>query len=276
MELRALVEAPALRARTTDPDAALVAAAREQPQAFLALYDRYFDRVLGYARLRIRDESTCEDIASTVFTTALEQIRRFRGDGTFAGWLFQIARNTVRDVQRRPAAVPLPAEGTVSEPDLEQRLLAHERVGHLRTLVRLLKPEQQHLLALRYGAGLAFDSPTQIDPVEIVRAELIAGTAQVVGTVTIDGQPFYRIDLPGGAVGYFDQTDYRPVYLDNPQTDGSIVRTHVITYEELSLTPDNAQLLSVTAQHPNASVETKPSADQAEINPARRHGSRAT
>jgi RNA polymerase sigma-70 factor (ECF subfamily) len=129
MELRALVEAPPLRARTTDPDAALVAAAREQPQAFLALYDRYFDRVLGYARLRIRDESTCEDIASTVFTTALEQIRRFRGDGTFAGWLFQIARNTVRDVQRRPAAVPLPAEGTVSEPDLEQRLLAHELSG---------------------------------------------------------------------------------------------------------------------------------------------------
>jgi hypothetical protein len=101
-------------------------------------------------------------------------------------------------------------------------------------------------------------SPTLFDPVEIVRAELIAGTAQVVGTVTIDGQPFYRIDLPGGAVGYFDQTDYRPVYLDNPQTDGSIVRTHVITYEELSLTPENAQLLSVTAQHPNASVETSP------------------
>jgi hypothetical protein len=31
------------------------------------LYDRYFDRVLGYVRLRIRDESICEDIASTVF-----------------------------------------------------------------------------------------------------------------------------------------------------------------------------------------------------------------
>jgi RNA polymerase sigma-70 factor (ECF subfamily) len=161
-DVRALVEAPALRARTADPDAALVAAAREQPQAFLALYDRYFDRVLGYARLRIRDESTCEDIASTVFTTALEQIRRFRGDGTFAGWLFQIARNTVRDVHRKPAVVPLPAEGTVSEQDLEQRLLAHERVGHLRTLIRLLKPEHQHLLALRYGAGLAFDEIGEI------------------------------------------------------------------------------------------------------------------
>jgi hypothetical protein len=101
-------------------------------------------------------------------------------------------------------------------------------------------------------------SPTLIDPVETVRAELIAGSAQVVGTVKIDGRPFYQINLPGGAVGYFDKTDYRPVYLDNPQTDGSIVRTHVIIYEELSLTPENAQLLSVTAQHPNAFVETSP------------------
>jgi RNA polymerase sigma-70 factor, ECF subfamily len=157
MEVRTLLEAPALRARTVDPDAALVAAAREEPQAFLALYDRYFDRVLGYVRLRIRDESICEDVASTVFTTALGQLRRFRGEGTFAGWLFQIARNAVRDVQRRPAALPLPHEATSSEPDLEERFLAYERAAQLHTLIRLLTPEQQHLLGLRYGAGLAFD-----------------------------------------------------------------------------------------------------------------------
>jgi RNA polymerase sigma-70 factor, ECF subfamily len=157
MELRALLEAPASRAGTTDPDAALVAAAREEPQAFLALYDRYFDRVLGYVRLRIRDESICEDVTSTVFTTALGQLRRFRGDGPFAGWLFQIARNAVRDIQRRPAAVPLPDEATSSEPDLEERFLGYERAAQLHALIRLLTPEQQHLLALRYGAGLAFD-----------------------------------------------------------------------------------------------------------------------
>jgi RNA polymerase sigma-70 factor, ECF subfamily len=152
-----MLEAPALRARPNDPDAALVAAARKEPQAFLALYDRYFNRVLGYARLRIRDESTCEDVASTVFTTALAQLRRFRGEGTFAAWLFQIARNAVRDVQRRPAAVPLPDGAASCEPDLEERFLAHERAAQLHTLIRLLTPEQQHLLGLRYGAGLAFD-----------------------------------------------------------------------------------------------------------------------
>jgi RNA polymerase sigma-70 factor, ECF subfamily len=157
MEMRALLQESALRARSVDPDAALVAAAQEEPQAFIALYDRYFDRILGYVRLRIRDEPTCEDVTSAVFTNALGQLRRFRGDGTFAGWLFQIARNAVRDSQRRPAAAPLVREVAASEPDLEERLLAYERAVQLHEVIRLLTPEQQHLLALRYGAGLAFD-----------------------------------------------------------------------------------------------------------------------
>ena len=157
MEVRATLDARALRARPVDPDAALVAAARDDPQAFLGLYDRYFDRVLGYVRLRVRGEAACEDVASTVFTTALAQLRRFRGDGTFAGWLFQIARNAVRDAQRTSAALPLPDERASSEPDLEERLLAYERAAELHAQIRRLTPQQQDLLALRYGAGLGFD-----------------------------------------------------------------------------------------------------------------------
>jgi hypothetical protein len=101
-------------------------------------------------------------------------------------------------------------------------------------------------------------SPTLIDPIETVRAGLTHGTAQVAGTVTIDGQSLYRIELPDGVVGYFDQSDYRPVYLDNPQRDGSVVRTQVVTYEELPTTPENETLLSITAQHPRASAATSP------------------
>jgi hypothetical protein len=102
------------------------------------------------------------------------------------------------------------------------------------------------------------NSPKLIDPIETVRAALTNGTASVAGTVTIDGRSLDKIELPNGVVGYFDRTDYRPVYLDNPQRDGSVVRTRVITYEELSLTPENEKLLSITAQHPDASLETRP------------------
>jgi RNA polymerase sigma-70 factor, ECF subfamily len=157
MEVRALREVPARRARDVDSDAMLVAAAREEPRRFLALYDRYFDRVLGYVRLRIRDAATCEDVTSTVFTTALAQLGRFRGDGSFAGWLFQIARNAVHDAHRRPRVEPLPVEAAGSEPDVEEQFLARERAAELHAVVCRLNPDQQHLLALRYGAGLAFD-----------------------------------------------------------------------------------------------------------------------
>jgi DNA-directed RNA polymerase specialized sigma24 family protein len=70
MGVRALSAVPTTVARAVDPDVGLVAAAREQPWAFLALYDRYFERVLGYARVRIGDVATCEDVTSQVFTKA--------------------------------------------------------------------------------------------------------------------------------------------------------------------------------------------------------------
>jgi RNA polymerase sigma-70 factor (ECF subfamily) len=44
-----------------------------------------------------------------------------------------------------------------SEPDVEEQFLARERVARLHAVVCRLEPEQQHLLALRYGAGLPYD-----------------------------------------------------------------------------------------------------------------------
>jgi hypothetical protein len=90
-----------------------------------------------------------------------------------------------------------------------------------------------------------------------VRAQLASGGAQVAGTATIDGATLYRIELATGVVAYFDTTSYRPMYLDNPQADGSVVRTRVVTYEELPVSPDTTELLSITAQHPQARVETR-------------------
>jgi RNA polymerase sigma-70 factor (ECF subfamily) len=158
MVVRALAEAPVSPLREpADPDLELVAAARAQPREFLALYDRYFDRVLGYVRVRIRDAATCEDVTSQVFTTALAQLPRFRGQGSFAAWLFQIARNAVRDVQRRRPTEPLAEDRAAAEPSPEDRVLERERAAELHELIRGLRPEHQHLLALRYGAGLGYD-----------------------------------------------------------------------------------------------------------------------
>ena len=157
MEVNALADARPTRVHAVDPEADLVAVARTNPREFLALYDRYFDRILGYVRLRIRDSATCEDVTSRVFTSALEQLHRFRGEGSFAGWLFQIARNAVHDVQRQRTFGPLTDEQPAPDPTPEERVLDLERAQQLHELIRRLRPEQQHLIALRYGAGLPYE-----------------------------------------------------------------------------------------------------------------------
>lgn len=102
----------------------------------------------------------------------------------------------------------------------------------------------------------AASAPALVDPIAGVREQLAHGAAQV-DTATIDGTAMYKIELPTGAIAYFDTTDYRPMYIDNPQGDGSVVRTRVVIYEELPVTPDNAKLLSIPAQHPGARAGTR-------------------
>jgi hypothetical protein len=99
--------------------------------------------------------------------------------------------------------------------------------------------------------------PTFTDPISVIRKELAAGQAQVAGTEVIAGVSLYKIDLPHGLVGYFEKSDYRPLYLDDPTSNG-VVRLHVVAFEHLTLTPANQDLLSLIAQHPNARVDTNP------------------
>jgi RNA polymerase sigma-70 factor, ECF subfamily len=138
MGVRTLESAPACA--PVDPDAELVAAARRDAGAFLALYDRYVDRVLGFVRLRIADADAREDVTSQIFTTALERLPQFRGDGVFAGWLFQIARNAVNDVHRRAPVEALPRALTLVDPAAgpEEHVLRQQRLQRLRLLVHEL------------------------------------------------------------------------------------------------------------------------------------------
>jgi hypothetical protein len=99
---------------------------------------------------------------------------------------------------------------------------------------------------------------TFIDPIAQVREELARGQAHVAGTVVIDGASLYKINLPHGLVGYFDNSSYRPRFLDDPQRNGGVVRLRVAAYKYLPMTASNRALLSVPAQHPTARISASP------------------
>lgn len=81
-------------------DDALVAEARTNPAAFADLYERYRPSIYGFAFRRLGDPHRAEDVTSQVFLRALRGLPTYRS-GSFRGWLFQIARNTVADSYRR-------------------------------------------------------------------------------------------------------------------------------------------------------------------------------
>ncbi|TME85497.1 MAG: sigma-70 family RNA polymerase sigma factor [Chloroflexi bacterium] len=76
----------------------LVERAKEDPDAFGALYDRYFPQIYRFAYSRVRDQSLAEDVTSEVFFKALRNIKRYTYSGhPFSSWLYQITLNAVAD-----------------------------------------------------------------------------------------------------------------------------------------------------------------------------------
>lgn len=138
----------------------LVRAALADPSAFAPLYRRYRDRVYWYVYTRTANEDDAADLTQQVFTRALDALAQYQPRrGSFAAWLFGIARHALANFQgrRRPTITwdLLPgAKQPVAPDDPAAALLRHEDMARLRTLFDALEPDKRELLALRFVARL--------------------------------------------------------------------------------------------------------------------------
>jgi len=150
-----------------DKDARLVAAAQRRRVTFVALYDKYFSRVYRYIVQRVGVQQDAEDLTSLVFIEAMESLDNYRERGSFAGWLFSIARRKVVDHYRRPDGEILleMASGdelasTARTP--ESRVIHDERLHRLAQELQTLAPAKQEVLAQRFFAGLKYEEIASI------------------------------------------------------------------------------------------------------------------
>jgi RNA polymerase sigma-70 factor (ECF subfamily) len=142
-----------------EDEAALVEAARREPAAFSLLYRRYATPVYRYLYKRLGNAKDTEDLTSQVFTEALEGLAHYRERGSFAAWLFTIARRKAIHAYRRQRPTLSLEEveewqGATEDP-LEQ-LVQDEQLERIAAIFSELNEDQRELLRLRFTAGLAY------------------------------------------------------------------------------------------------------------------------
>lgn len=142
---------------TVEEEAALVEAARRDPEAFAALYRRYLTPVYRYLLHRSSNVHDAEDLTAQVFLEALEGLaaHRYRKGGCFAAWLFTIARRRLVDFYRQRPCAPL-GDPPSPEPGLMAAIEKGEDLQRLDRLLARLDEDRQELLRLRFSAGLSF------------------------------------------------------------------------------------------------------------------------
>ena len=139
-----------------EDEAALVAAAKVDGDAFAALYRRYRQPIYRYVRARTGSEEDAADLAQQVFVKAFEAIPRYQERGLpFSAWLFRLAHNTLIDAARRAGpTLPLQTLREANEPRLPNEPEAHalkiDAFARFQQLIAPLDEERRDLLTLRF------------------------------------------------------------------------------------------------------------------------------
>jgi RNA polymerase sigma-70 factor (ECF subfamily) len=154
-----------------EDDAALVARAKTDREAFGELYERYVGRIYNYLYYRTGNIHDAEDLTARVFQRALAGLDRYTSRGLpFSAWLYRIAHNLVanwhRDQGRRQhvALDDLGARDFRLAHDLrgmggdeapEALAETEEEYARLMRAIRRLPEERQQLLRLKFVEQLS-------------------------------------------------------------------------------------------------------------------------
>lgn len=143
-----------------DDETELVERAKQDPEAFGVLYERYVTRIYRYLYYRTGNHQDAEDLTARTFYRALEHLSRYQVRGLpFVAWLYRIAHNVVanwlRDRSRRPViALDSIATWGSAEEDPQSALEGLEEREMLLAAFRSLPPERQELLILKFVEGM--------------------------------------------------------------------------------------------------------------------------
>jgi RNA polymerase sigma-70 factor, ECF subfamily len=174
-----------------DDQTLIAGIAHGDQEALHQLYTRFAPRLRRYLWHHLRgDMSTVEETIQDVFFAVWRSAGRYRGEAGVATWLFHIAHNAARDVQRdvarRPEGhlLPLPNDdagvsSTLSARDSEDAILTRLTLD---TAIRQLAPKQRDVLVLIFQQGFTAEEAAHIldIPSGTVRSRMAAARQRLM------------------------------------------------------------------------------------------------
>ena len=161
-------------------------------QAIGAVYDQYFSEIYRYVLYRLGDPTLAEDIASDVFVRLLESVQSGHPPQTnLKGWLIGTASHVITDHLRQKYRRPeeeisesIPDRGPSITAEVDQR----EQNRIVNDAYAQLTPEQQHVLALRFGQGYSLEETAtlmnkNVNAVKALQFRALAALQREVGEV---------------------------------------------------------------------------------------------
>ena len=144
----------------------LVERAKEDPDAFGALYDRYFPQIYRFAYSRVHDQSLAEDVTSEVFFKALKNIKRYTYSGhPFSSWLYQITINAAADHYRGQHGEVELEEGESlpsAAPSVVDEVVRRDRSRRIWSAIDQLPRHQRTAMVLKFGEDKKIEEIAQI------------------------------------------------------------------------------------------------------------------
>jgi RNA polymerase sigma-70 factor (ECF subfamily) len=129
-------------------------------RAFEVLYDRYFDRLVWFARGFLNDEQKAEDAVQEVFMKIIKQPEHFDTDKKFSTWVYTITGNSCKNILRNEQnrqrlmneqIAPLQDSSTTLVHTVDYQLLKQQ----IRTLLDSLSEKERSIYLLRFEQELS-------------------------------------------------------------------------------------------------------------------------
>jgi RNA polymerase sigma-70 factor (ECF subfamily) len=181
--LAAAARAAADPARRDDDRAAIEACQRGDRDAFDTLVAKYQRDVYRLCYRYVNNHHDAGDLAQEAFLKAWRALPRFRGDSSFATWIYRIAVNTCLNFRagRKPPAEELEDSVPDRGPSASDRMESDERARLVREAVARLPEKQRATLILKIYQDLTHEEVAGIlgTTVGTVKANLFHALANL-------------------------------------------------------------------------------------------------